>query len=97
MKKWEEYLVAGVIVSIIGVTSLVWASNMYFPSSYRTFLGIPYQVNPEYVDALQQYLALILFGWSFLCLGLGILGCTAEIYNLEKKLTPPPPPPPQNH
>ena len=113
MKKWEKYLVVGVIVSIIGAMPLGWALNMYFPrgvslilttlplkeslsNSYRMFDGIPYQVSDEYVAALQQFLALMVFGCLFLGLGLGIVGCSAAIHNLEKKLTPTQPPP-QNH
>ena len=114
MKKWELYLVVGVVVSIIGAMSLGWGLNMYFPrrvslilvtlplkeslsNSYRTFVGIPYQVSDEYIAALQQFLVLMVFGCSFLGLGLGIVECTAAIYNLEKKQTPTQPPTPQNH
>jgi hypothetical protein len=66
-------------------------------NSYRTFDRIPYQVSDEYIAALQQFLAMIVFGCLFLGLGLGIVGCTAAIYDLEKKQTPTQSSPPQNH
>ena len=94
MMKWEGYLVVGIIVLIIGVMSIAWASNMYFPAAYRTFLGIPYQVSPEYLAAFRQYMALLMFGFMFLGFGLAVIGCSVSIYQLEKRLMRVQPPPP---
>ena len=95
MMKWEEFLVVGIITLILGVTLIAWASNMYFPATYRTFLGIPYQVSPEYLEAFRQYMGLLIFGFMFSGFGLATVGCTVTIHQLEKKLMrvqPPPPP-----
>jgi xanthine/uracil permease len=95
MMKWEGYLVVGIIVLIIGAMLIAWASNMYFPTAYRTFLGIPYHVSPEYLDAFRQYMGLLMFGFMFSGFGLAVICCTATIYQLEKKLMRVQPPPPK--
>jgi hypothetical protein len=94
MKKWEETCVAGVFSVILWVILLIWGASMYLPSAYKTFLGIPYAVNPEFVDAFNLKLTLLMGGFLFLGLGLGFLGSAYTIYTFEKKTEGPHPPSP---
>lgn len=96
MKNWQQHLIAGFVILIIGFGFLLYAMSINIPSVYKTFLGIPYQVNPEYFVAFLQFIALYSFGLLFIGAGIGYLGSTYSVYKLEKKLEstviPPPPP-----
>lgn len=87
MKEWHQNLIGSIAVNIVGLCMILWAYTIEIPEAYRTFLGIPYAVNPEYRVAFLQVLALFFFGIFALGVSLGILGNTYTIYRLEKKLT----------
>jgi len=95
MKKWEESCVAGIFSVILGVILFAWGVSTHIPSAYKTFLGIPYSVNPEFASAFAWMLLLMMMGVLFFGLGLGFLGCVYTTYTLEKKAERLPPPPPR--
>lgn len=97
MKKWEMNIVEGFFMFIIGVVLLLWGTSIHIPSAYNTFLGIPYQVNPEFGSLFSQMLELLLLGMFLVGIGLGSMFSSLTIYALEKKIPEhPPPPPPTN-
>jgi hypothetical protein len=84
---------------IIGLIVLVLSFSVDVPSAYKTFLGIPYAVNPEFVYSFNYKMATLMFGLFTLGMGLGVLIITGSLRELEKKLeqkatTQPSPPPP---
>ena len=93
MKKWEESCVAGFFSVMLGVVLFAWGVSTHIPSVYKTFLGIPYSVNPEFADAFAWMMTLMMMGVLFLGLGLGFLGSVYTIYTLEKKAEHSPTPP----
>ena len=100
MKGWQGCLVIGVGVAIIGLISLLFSFSVDVPSAYKTFLGIPYAVNPEFVYSFNYKIVTLMFGLFMIGIGLGVLILTGPFYRLEKKLEqkataqPSPPPPP---
>jgi hypothetical protein len=102
MKEWQTNLIGAIVIIIIGIGLLFGATGINIPSAYRTFLGIPYDVNPAYGFAFYEMLVLLMLGFLIMGMGLGILANTYPIYRLERKLAsqtiPPPPfhaPPPK--
>lgn len=88
MKEWEQNLIGASVLLIVGLIALLYAISIPIPSAYRTFLGIPYQVNPEYVAAFGMFLTMYSFGLFGLGLGLGGLIVTYSVYKIEKKVGP---------
>jgi|Deesub1362B_J571_1020462.scaffolds.fasta_scaffold02323_1 hypothetical protein len=86
MKEWQINLVGAAIIIAMGAGMMFWASSIEVPARYRTFLGIPYDINPDFVFAFQQMLMLLISGCIILGMGAGILLNTYTIYKLEKKL-----------
>jgi len=92
MKEWQGNIIGAIVITIIGIGLILWANMIELPTRYRTFLGIPYAVNPEFVIVSYQVVTLLFFGVLLLGFGLGILANTYSIYRLEKKLGRPPQP-----
>lgn len=86
MKEWQTHLIVSSIAIIIGVVTVLLGITTHVPSAYKTFLGIPYSVNPEYASAFLQMIALSLVGVFFIGIGFGTLAYTYSIYQLEKRL-----------
>lgn len=86
MKEWQTNLIGGIVVIIIGISMSLGGTFVEVPARYRTFFGIPYDVNPEFAFSFILMMTLILVGILFLGIGLGILANTYSIYRLEEKL-----------
>jgi len=52
------------------VSLLVGSVSINIPSEYKTFLGIPYAVNPQYENSLYEMMVLFVMGVIFLFLGI---------------------------
>ena len=85
MEEWKQHIIGAIAIIIIGLVLLLWATNMEIPAPYKTFLGIPYGVNPEYYYMVNQMLMFLLFSILLVGLGFGMLGSTYSIYKFEKK------------
>jgi hypothetical protein len=88
---YTQVAVGSVLLLIVGVVLLAFSSTVVIPGPYRTFLGIPYETNPEYALALVLKGGLIIFGIVFLV--------SAPLYALLQIgfSKPPMPPPPLSH
>lgn len=86
MNEWKQHVIGAIVTIIVGVGLLLWANSIEIPASYKTFLGIPYGVNPEYFFVLDQLVTLLVLGLFLLGAGAGMLSNTYTIYKLEKKL-----------
>lgn len=73
----KEYLYMGVGLLFGSLVFFVIQQLIFVPSEYRTFLGIPYAVNPEWVTAF--YLRLLFQLLSVLFLGIGLLTLTLGV------------------
>jgi hypothetical protein len=93
MKKWESNFIAGFFIFIIGLVLILCSHGFHIPSGYFTFLGIPYQVNPEFASAFSQMLLLLFVGIFLVGMGLGSMLSSRTIRMLEKKIPENPPPP----
>lgn len=93
MKEWQTNLVGAFIIIIIGLGLLLGATSISIPSAYKTFLGIPYAVNPEFAFSFYQMMVLLMSGFLTMGMGLGLMANTYSIYRLEKKISQTPPPP----
>jgi hypothetical protein len=96
MKKWESNVIVGFFMFAIGLVLVLWGTSIHIPSAYNTFLGIPYQVNPEFASSFVQMIGLLLVGVFLIGMGLGSMVSSLTIYTLEKKLPENLPPPPTN-
>jgi hypothetical protein len=86
MKEYVQSLIVGFVFLIIALILIAIALSINIPSAYRTFFGIPYQVNPEYITAFGQFFILFIFGLLFGGVSIGILVSSYPLYMLEKKL-----------
>ena len=86
MKEWQTNLIGSVIVILIGLGSFAFSMSIYIPSQYKTFLGIPYDVNSEYIFALNRFITFLILGIFLFGCGLGLLANTYSLYRLERKL-----------
>ena len=86
MKQWEQNTIAAIILIVMGIGLILGANMIEVPARYRTFLGIPYDVNPDFFFAFEQVMTLLLLGLVGLGIGVGLLANTPTIYKLEKKL-----------
>jgi len=86
MKKWELNLIEGVIPLIIGILLFAIPMLLAMPQPHKTFLGIPYDISEEFIDALAQRLMLMVVGVFLIGIGLGTLLNTYTIYRLERRL-----------
>jgi hypothetical protein len=93
MKQWQTNLIAGFVIVMIGLGFILGALIIQIPSAYKTFLGIPYAVNPESVFWFNWMIVGLMLGFLYIGLGLGLMASTHSIYGLEKK-TPQTSPPP---
>jgi len=91
----DSHIVAiGALVLIItGIVLIGVSMTIHIPSAYKTFLGIPYAVDPAFATSFYEIIVLSGMGVFFIGFGSGMLGCTAYIYRLEKKISQTPPPP----
>lgn len=46
--------------------------SINIPSEYKTFLGIPYDVNPQYANSVYEIIVLLAMGLIFLFIGIGV-------------------------
>lgn len=92
MKESTQNLIASLVTLIIGIAALLYGNSINIPSAYRTFLGIPYQVNPQYVSSLST--ALIFYALGIFIIGVSVGGFSAinSIYRVERQLKSIPPP-----
>lgn len=86
MKEWQTNLIGSVIVILFGFVLYGISQSIEIPSAYKTFLGIPYDVNPQYYTAFTQSLGLLLVSLLTIGFGIGIFLNTNSIYRLERKL-----------
>jgi len=86
MKEWQQNHIGSTVVIISGICLMLWANTIEIPQAYRTFFGIPYEVNPEYRFAFFEVMGALLVGVLIIGVGLGLLSNTYSIYRLEKKL-----------
>jgi hypothetical protein len=95
MKEWQTNLVGAFIIIIIGIGLLLVAISIHIPSAYKTFLGIPYDFNPEFAFSFYEMMIFFMMGFLIMGMGFGLMANTYPIYRLEKKLAqtqiPPPP------
>jgi hypothetical protein len=98
---YAKVVVGSSLLLIIGVVLLVINNSVVIPGQYKTFLGIPYESNPEYALALIEKLFLIIFEIVFV--GSAPLYALAEMASSHSRASPqpptsyssvPPPPPP---
>lgn len=75
---------------MLGIVLFAWAASIYIPSVYKTFLGFPYDVNPEFFNMVDQKISLGMSSFFFLGVGSGIIVSTLTIWELEKKTEHPP-------
>jgi hypothetical protein len=93
MKEWQTHLIGAFVIAIIGLGFLLGALIIQIPSAYKTFLGIPYSVNPEFVFWFNWMIVGLMLGFLYIGMGLGLMANTYSIYRLEKKIPQTPPPP----
>lgn len=93
MKEWQTHLIGAFVIVIIGLGFLLGALTIQIPSAYKTFLGIPYSVNPEFVFWFNWMIVGLMLGFLYIGMGLGLMANTYSIYRLEKKIPQTPPPP----
>jgi hypothetical protein len=86
MKEWQTNLIGAIVIIIIGIGLILGATTISIPSAYKTFLGIPYAVNPEFALAFYQMMVLFMMGFLIMGVGLGVIANTYSIYRLERKL-----------
>jgi len=86
MKEWQGNVIGATVIIIMGIGMILSSTIIEVPARYRTFLGIPYDINPEFLFAFQQVMMLLLLGLFVLGMGVGILINSYSIYKLEKKL-----------
>jgi hypothetical protein len=77
MRYSRQVLVIAFVLIVLGIGLIVGASIQV---PYKTFLGIPYDVNPTFEF-------LFMWGILFLGFGLGIFGANDYVLRLEKKLS----------
>lgn len=59
---YAQLAIGSVILLIVGVVLIVVSNSVVIPGPYRTFLGIPYETNPEYALALMLKGGLMILG-----------------------------------
>jgi hypothetical protein len=84
LKKWEAYLVLGVILLVVGGLLFAIPNTLAMPYPYKTFLGIPYEISEEYVSEFVNRLRMEVVGVLLIGVGFGVLLCVADIRKLEK-------------
>ena len=88
MVNYTRLAVGSGILLIVGAALIAVSNSVVIPGPYRTFLGIPYETNPEYSLALMLKGGLMIFGIVFLVsAALYAVGQLA----LEQIRVPPPP------
>ncbi len=92
MKESTQNLIASLVILIIGIAALLYGNSINIPSAYRTFLGIPYQVNPQYVSSLSTAIIFYALGIFILGVSVGGFSATYSIYRVERQLESIPPP-----
>ena len=95
MKEWIQNLIGVLFLLILGFVVLMYAMSINIPSAYKTFLGIPYQVNPEYVASFGQLMLFYSIGIFAIGMSIGGFATTYSVYKVERKLeqlpiSPPP-------
>ena len=71
--KWLTNLIYGIAIAIIGFVMVLGANTIEIPGRYKTFLGIPYETNPEFQIALISKLVLFSLGIVAILGGLAII------------------------
>lgn len=66
MVNYTNIAVGSGILLIVGVALIVVSNSVVIPAPYRTFLGIPYETNPEYALSLMLKGGLMVVGIVFL-------------------------------
>jgi cell division protein FtsX len=85
MKRWEQHCAIGLFTVMLGIVLFAWGASIYIPSVYKTFLGIPYDVNPEFFNIVDQKISLGMISFFFFGMGSGVLASTLTIHEFEKK------------
>jgi hypothetical protein len=87
---YTQLAVGSAILLIVGAALIVVSNSVVIPGPYRTFLGIPYETNPEYSLALMLKGGLMILGIVFL-----VGAALYAVGQLALGQTRPPPPPTQ--
>jgi hypothetical protein len=66
MVNYTNIAIGSGILLIVGAVLIAVSNSVVIPGPYRTFLGIPYETNPEYSLALMLKGGLMIFGIVFL-------------------------------
>lgn len=66
MVNYTSIAVGSGILLIVGLALIVVSNSVVIPAPYRTFLGIPYETNPEYAMSLVLKGGLMIVGILFI-------------------------------
>lgn len=59
---YAKVAVGSGLLLAVGVVLVAVSNSVVIPSQYKTFLGIPYETNPEYTLSLILKISLMIFG-----------------------------------
>jgi hypothetical protein len=93
MKNSYKILIGAVVCIILGGALILTATNISIPSTYSTFLGIPYAVNPAYVSSFDEMMGLLMVGFMLLGFGIGMGLVNGYVSMLERRMSQIPLPP----